>query len=199
MKVIGLVGGIASGKSFVAEILSQFGARIIDADQLAHRVLEQKPVIDLLVSRWGPEIQAPDGSLRRDQIAKRVFATDRRSRDELAWLEQQIHPRVHQQVEDLLERWKHESVPAVVLDAPVLIKAGWHKDCDEIVYVDCAYDVRLARTRQRGWDQWELKRRESYQTPLEQKRALATFLIHNDISPESTRTQLETFWRQRVL
>lgn len=199
MKLIGLVGGIASGKSFVARQLADLGAQVIDADKLAHQQLGEPEVVELLVQRWGEEIRNADGTVRRDRIAKIVFADTPQGKRELEWLEQQLHPRIHAQVLNLLEQWRSEEMLAVVLDAPVLIKAGWHHQCDEIVFVECSREERLARAAARGWDDAELARREAYQTPVEEKRKLSTFVVQNDGEPQKTRQQLETFWQQRVL
>lgn len=198
MKLIGLVGGIASGKSFVAGILAKLGAKVIDADQLAHQVLNQPEVIDLIVEHFGSQVRGDDGKLLRSELAGLVFGNDSKSQQELDWLESQLHPRIHQLVLPQLEQWRQQGVKAAVLDAPVLIKAGWHHQCDEIIFVQCDISIRQQRASRRGWDENELKRRESNQTSLPEKRRHATFVVHSDVDADKTRKQLEEFWQQKI-
>lgn len=199
MKRIGLVGGVASGKSFVARQLAQWGARIVDADQMAHQVLGEPDVIQTILDRWGSRVRNDDGQLARGRVAEIVFAGTRESNSELQWLESVLHPRIHERVIADLETWKQQGIVAAVLDAPVLIKAGWHHQCDEILFVDTRRSIRLQRALERGWEPGELDRREALQTPIDEKRRLATFVVDNNGSIEETTRQLEQFWQQKVL
>ena len=94
------------------------------------------------------------------------------------------------------ERTVSGAAPAAVLDAPVLLKAGWDAICDQVVFVETRLEVRQARARQRGWNADELARREASQTPLAEKRARATAVIENSGSPAQTAIQVEALWRQ---
>lgn len=215
MKLIGLIGGIASGKSYVATMFQQLGAKIIDADLLAHQVLVEPETVAVLRQRWGDQILR-NGELDRRQIAKIVFADSAKSRQELDWLESHLHPQIKQRVDAQLAVWRQDpTVHAVILDAPVLIKAGWHLFCDELIFVDATLETRLARAQKRGWDAQELQRRESFQTSLEQKRSLATYTMVSEDSgavlgqesgdsefsgqeSASIHEQVSNFWRTRV-
>jgi len=200
VKLIGLVGGIASGKSCVSQLFRDLGAEVINADQLAHQVMQDSAVIQLLVQRWGEIVIDDKQQLDRSAIAKVVFAETKSGQAELDWLESQLHPRIRSMIEPKLDRWRSDpKVSAAVLDAPVLIKAGWHLLCDELVFVEASLPIRLQRARKRGWADGELQRREKLQTPLSEKRRLSTFVIQNDGDSEFTARQVKAFWNQDIV
>lgn len=199
MKLIGIVGGIGSGKSFVSRAFQDLGAKWIDADRMAHAALGWPEVQRALRDRWGDRVFAPDGQVNRAEVAAIVFAPNDQGVRDLDWLEALLHPIVRRQLEPQLEQWRRDSaVPVVILDAPVLIKAGWHKMCDELVYIEATEATRWQRVQPRGWtiDQW--RRREALQTSLTEKQALATVTIVNDGSAEETLRQVQTLWKRWV-
>src|SRR5687767_9440030 len=151
MLTIGLTGGVASGKSAVAAALARRGAVVFDADQMGHRVLEEAEVRQELVDRWGPEILDPDGSIARPAIAARVYAAGAQATEERQFLEQTLHPRIRERIEAEIRRLPDAAVPAVVIDAPLLIESGWNAVCQVIAFVDAPRETRLQRAATRGW------------------------------------------------
>ena len=131
MVVIGITGGIASGKSLVAQQLGQFGAVVLDADRVGHEVLREPPVRAALMARWGTGILDAAGEIRRRVVAEKVFAPPPDGPRELAFLEHWTHPRITERIGQQLQELRRQGdIRAVVLDAPVLYKAGWDAYCD---------------------------------------------------------------------
>lgn len=177
MTIFGLIGGIASGKSFVAALLAERGAVVLDADRYAHAVLDEPEVRAALIERWGAGIEMADGSLDRGEIAQRVFGETEQAVAERQFLEGLIHPRVRERLREELQAARERGAPAAVLDIPLLIEAHWADECDAVLFVDTPAGVRQARAAERGWTPEELARREAAQTPVEVKRAGAAAVI----------------------
>ncbi|OHB80089.1 MAG: dephospho-CoA kinase [Planctomycetes bacterium RBG_16_64_10] len=196
--VVGVVGGIASGKTLVAAELARLGASVWDADGAGHAVLRQEDVRHAVVARWGSAVLGRDGQIDRQAVARIVFAPPPSGPTELEFLEQWTHPRIELLLRRQLARLARRGVQVAVLDAAVMIEAGWDRLCGKIVFVDTPRATRLARCRQRGWTEQEFARREAAQEILEMKRARADLMIDNSGSVESTRCQIERFWRAVV-
>lgn len=195
MKLIGIIGGVASGKSAVTKCLAELGAAVLDADAAGHAVLREPEVVQAARARWGNAIFAPDGQIDRRALAAIVFGPVAEASTELKYLESLTHPRIQQRLKDkIAELTKQGNHPAAVLDAPVLLKAGWNELCDAIVYVDAPHTVRQARALQRGWTAEEFARREGAQESLPEKQAHADKTIDNSGSMEHTRQQVREFW-----
>jgi dephospho-CoA kinase len=199
MKTIGIVGGIASGKSLVAKLFAELGAGLLDADRAGHEVLAQDAVRVALVDRWGPSILTPDGSVDRSAIARNVFAAGKRAAEERAFLESVLHPRIRTLLSEKTAEFAAAGRPAVVLDAPLLLEAGWGPMCDLLVMVDSPRETRLARAVERGWSIDEFTRRESAQWPVDDKRREANVLIRNDGSLDDLRDAVRDVWQRHVL
>ena len=158
MKTIGLLGRMAAGKSTVASLFAEHGGAVIDADRLAHEVLDETAVRAEIVARFGAGVLAADGAVDRRRLAAIVFGAGPGPAAALADLEAIVHPRVHARIETALAVLR--SRPAAdgtaevvaVLDVPLLVKAGWHAACDAIVRVECEEGVRRARLAARGID-----------------------------------------------
>lgn len=195
LRVVGLLGGVASGKSLVAGQLRALGAGTLDGDAAGHEVLRLPAVQQLARERWGDEIFGPDGHVRRPALAKIVFAATPEGRRELEYLEQITHPKIEALLRRDVERLSAEGFSVAVLDAPVMLKAGWDRLCDRIVFVDAPDVVRRRRARQRGWNQEDFMAREAAQEPLPIKRDRADTVIDNSGTPEATRTQVERLWQ----
>src|SRR3972149_5703140 len=134
MKTIGLVGGVASGKSLVARMLVELGAGLLDADRTGHDVLaDDAEVHQALREKWGDAVFTADGSIDRAALDACVFAENDDARTDRRWLESLLHPRIRQRLETLRIEFAAEGRPAVVLDAPLLLEAGWGPLCDLIV------------------------------------------------------------------
>jgi dephospho-CoA kinase len=193
--VVGIAGGIASGKSAVADAFAQFGARIIDGDRIGHQVLLDPAVIAAAVQRWGNEVLDENGSLRRRAIAARVFGDSAASAEELAFWEGVVHPKIGQEMQTQIDQFRAGGqVSVVILDAAVMFKSGWHRHCDHLVFVDVPETLRRERARSRGWSDAEFALRERIQTPIEIKRQLSDFVIDNSGSFDQTYEQVRTLW-----
>ena len=173
--VVGLLGGIGSGKSAVADLLRGLGCIISDADELAHRALADPAVIESLRERWGEEVIGEDGLPARGVIGSIVFVDE----DERAWLESVIHPRVTRDRAAAFAAAPGDA-PALVIDAPLILETGLERECDHLVFIEVPRDERLARVaRTRGWNEAELLRREQAQLEVAQKRLKADFILEN--------------------
>ena len=175
MIVVGIIGGIASGKTFVGRAFSRFGAQRIDADRLGHLVLNDRETKNSIRNAWGESVFDQYENVDRSKLAEIVFE----NHSELHRLEQITHPKIESLIIDALKVVSDEC-PVVLLDAPVLVKAGWHRHCHKILFVECPWDIRLQRARARGWSESMLRKREAAQAPLDEKRSLATDFIVND-------------------
>jgi dephospho-CoA kinase len=197
--LLGIVGGIASGKSLIADQLEKLGAVVIRADQLAHEVLKLDAVKQKARERWGSAIFASDGQIDRGALGKIVFAPLPGGQRELKYLESLTHPRIGQLVrEQVSELSGRAGTAAIVLDVPLLFESGWNKICDKTIYVDAPRALREARAGRRGWTPEDFARREAVQESLEKKRELADVVIDNSGTPEATQVQIEHFWHSMV-
>jgi len=179
--IIGLAGGIGSGKSAVAAELGALGAMVIDSDKESRAALDTAPVREELVKWWGARVVGPDGRVDRSAVAEIVFSDPA----ERARLESLVHPIVKSTRAQILERAVTEGKRLAVIDAPLLFEAGVDRECDTVVFVDTPEPLRLARVQaSRGWDAGELARRENAQLPLEAKRQRADDVVVNDASRE---------------
>lgn len=176
--VIGLVGGIGSGKSLVAQILADLGAAWINADDLAHEAFAAAEVKAAIRSMWGHQVFLPDGQIDRRRVGKRVFA----SRSDLRRLEMVIHPWIARRRAQLIGiLTQRQNVKAFVADSPLLFEANLDAECDVILFIDCRLETRMQRLQaSRGWSREELARRESRQLPLDFKRDRADHIVSNN-------------------
>lgn len=196
MLIIGIVGGIASGKSVVSGCFEALGAAVLDADRVGHQVLEQEDIRDQIRNTWGDSVFQKDGQVDRKKLGQIVFAFQG-GEAELARLEAITHPRIKKLLKEQIQRLRQTNThPLAILDAPVLFKAGWDGFCDAIIFVDSSYEKRLARAIERGWTENEFQQRESSQEPLEVKRSKTDYTIENNGSLESLRQQVARIWKQ---
>jgi dephospho-CoA kinase len=196
MKTIGLIGGIASGKTLVAAEFARLGAGILDADRAAHAALDAPNIRDAIVARWGTDVLTSDGTVGRSAVARRVFALPPDGPRNRQFLEKLIHPRARQIIEQERAGMAARGVPAVVVDAPLLLEAGWDAFCDAVVFVDAPVEVRSRRAAARGWSADELPTREATQIGIEAKRGRADAVIDNGGPVASTREQVKHVWDQ---
>ena len=185
--ILGVVGGIASGKSEVARILAEEGnGVVVDADEIAHVVLNEGEVQLGIMERWGREILDDQGGVDRTRLAAIVFG----DACELEALNEIVHPEIRRRIEASL-RESVDSVPLIVIDAALLVESGLHTMCDTVVWVDCDLETRVARASDaRGWDAEEVPKREKHQLPSDVKRNRADERIDNSGSRDETRGQL---------
>lgn len=195
MRVIGIIGGIASGKTLVAQELRRCGAAIIQADRLGHAVLRIEAVRQAARARWGDEVIGPDGLVDRAAVARRVFAPPPAGPQELAVLESWTHPLIARRIERRLDRLRRQGkVRVVVLDAPVLLKAGWDRLCDALLFVDAPDAIRETRAVARGWTVEALRARQSAQPALSEGRRRADFTVDNGGTLADTRRRVKALW-----
>jgi dephospho-CoA kinase len=194
MHVIGLAGGIASGKSTVAAELAALGAVVLDADRAAHQAINRPEVKQALVERWGEAILDGSGEVLRQAIAERVFSPSLADNQELKFLESLLHPLVRRQFESELAQFTERGVAAAVIDAPLLLDAGWEDLCDFIVFVESSEQDRVQRAGPRNWSHSEISRREAAQMPIDEKRRRATHVIRNLGSRGDLKGEVQAFW-----
>jgi dephospho-CoA kinase len=193
MKTIGVIGGIASGKSAVAALLAKRGAVVLDADRFAHAALGSADVLTQLVQRFGSAIHNADGSPNRRAIAERVFAgTD--AAVNRAFLESLIHPRVRKQMEAELNHLREAGTEVVVLDVPLLIEADWRDLCDWVIFVAAQEEVRRARAAERGWSAVEFAQREAAQLPISKKQSATDVTVENSGGLHELERQVAALW-----
>ncbi|MBK7404636.1 MAG: dephospho-CoA kinase [Phycisphaerales bacterium] len=185
--VIGLAGGVGSGKSEVARAFAELGCPVADSDKAAREALDRPDVRAKLVEWWGGEVLDRDGRIDRKRVAAIVFAdADQRLR-----LEGLVHPIVRQGRAELRDQARQAGAPAVIVDAPLLFEAGLDAECDAVIFVDAPLALRQDHVRiSRGWDQAELVRREKVQLPLDEKRKRSDHEIVNDADPARLRAEV---------
>ncbi|MBN2592048.1 MAG: dephospho-CoA kinase, partial [Sedimentisphaerales bacterium] len=175
--IIGIMGGIGSGKSTVAAEFAKLGCKVIDADQIAHGLLDSKAIKEKIVGLFGKTVLDSSGRIEHKKLADVVFA----SGDKLTLLNKLIHPLVLARAEELIEQYNQQSqVKAIVLDMPLLVEVGWAKRCDRLIFIDCELKNREKRAKKLGFDKNQLKIRENFQISLDNKAALADNTIENN-------------------
>lgn len=184
--VIGVVGGIGSGKSFFAQTLAKRkNLVIVNADAVGHAVLERPEICQQIQKRFGQAVVAADGSINRRALGRLVFGTSPEQKLAKADLESIVHPplatELHRQI---LEAQAAGHVDAIILDAAILLEAGWRRFCDFVVMIDVPAELRWQRVQAtRGWTRSEFESREASQLPIADKRAAADFIVKN-VGPE---------------
>ena len=193
--IIGLTGGIGSGKTYVAGIFRGLGARIIDADRIAHRVIDQPAVRSTLIRWYGLDILDKNGGIIRRKVAQIVFApklsglrcgfagpacSERSESAEIRRLNRLTHPYIRKEMLKQIRQWRGQ---VIVIDAPLLLESKLDKLCDYVVFVSTPEKLRLKRiVASRAWDISELRRRARHQMSLSEKKSMADFVINNKSS-----------------
>lgn len=195
MFLVGLTGGIGSGKSTVAELFAARGAGVIDADRIARDVVAPgTPGFAAVVERFGDEVVAPDGGLDRARLADIVFADDEARQD----LNEIVHPRVGGRIADRLgELADRDGI--VVLDVPLLVEAAAGRDYEAIVVVTAPEDVRVDRVLEsRGMSADQARARIRSQASDEERLALATHVIDNSADRDALEREVDRVWADLV-
>jgi dephospho-CoA kinase len=192
--VIGLLGGMGSGKSRVAAEFARHGARVVNVDEFGHEALRQSAIRDALVRRWGAGILDECGEIDRRRVGRIVFANE----DDRKALEAAVHPYIARSIREEIGTARADpEVKLVVLDAAIMLEAGWSEVCDRLVYVHAPRATRLQRLAgQRGWTAKEVDAREHAQISLTEKASRADCAIDNSGSPESLARQVAHLLRQ---
>jgi len=177
MKVCGLTGGVGMGKSTAARFLRERGAQIVDTDELARQLVQPgQPALAEIQSAFGPRVISPDGQLRRDELAKIVFA-DSAARKQLEAI---LHPRIREQWLAQVETWRVEGRPLAVVVIPLLFETRAEPHFDKIVCAACSAAAQRERVLARGWTQEQIGQRIAAQMPVEQKIARADYVVWTD-------------------
>lgn len=190
-----LLGGIASGKSRVASLFEELGATILDADSIAHELLETKDVRALIGEAFGAEFIA-NNQVDRKKLAADVFS----DKDKLKILEGILHPRVFARLTEETQKLSTMKTRQVVLfDVPLAAETGMLDSVDLVVFVDTDEAIRIKRAVEtRGWTAEELLRRERNQWPLEKKREAATHTVRNSQTVAEAREDVRRIWNQSI-
>lgn len=196
MRVIGLTGGIASGKSTAAEALRRLGAPVVDADELAHRAIAPGgAAYELVREAFGDEVVGPDGTIDRKRLGRLVFRDPEARRR----LESIVHPAVSRALAEWVEAERARGAPAVVLVIPLLVETGWDRRVDEVWVVDVPEDVQIARLRARdGLEEEEARRRVRAQAPRAVRLRAATRVFRNEGEERELQAAIAEAWRAVV-
>ncbi len=191
---VGLTGGIACGKSTVAALMKELGCSVIEADKLAHQLMEPgQPAYQEILHDFGDQILDANGRIDRRNLGEIVFHDP----DRLKRLNEIVHPRVIQEQNRQLATWEREgSVRVAVVEAALLIEAGYHKHVDRLVVVWCRPEQQGERLQARGLTPEQIEQRIAAQMPLEEKRRLADDEVDCSGTLEATRQQVEKLVRR---
>jgi len=190
----GLTGGIASGKSAVAAMLREMGFPVLDADPIAHKLMEPgQPAREEVLREFGAEVAGADGRIDRAKLGAIVFADP----DRLAKLNRILHPRVEQILLKQYEEWERSGVrDAAFVEAALLVESGFVSHLDGLIVVWSELEQKLERLKARGMSEVDAKRRILAQLPLEEKLLRATYSIDCSGTMESTRVQVRALAAQ---
>ncbi len=193
------IGGVGSGKSTLAKWLGEhFSIPVIDGDKLGHAALKQPEVIKQLVGRFGAEILDPDGEVNRSKLGTLVWGDDSQAVQARKELEEIVHPVIRQSMQEAIKNARQSGKNGVVIDAAVLIEAGWHEICDQLIFVDTPEKKRLEHViGSRNWTEDQLRKRERSQLDLETKRKHAHFVVDNSGTIEQSGQQLVQWLHQQ--
>ena len=194
--MVGLIGGVGSGKSSVARHLQAISPRaivVIDADQLGHQVLQLPSVKEQIRQRFGSHVFDTQGEISRPLLGRLVFGAEASATAARRDLEAIVHPEITRLAKQTIDELRQQGkVELILLDAALLLEAGWDKVCDLVVYVDTPETDRIARVQaNRNWSAAELSLREASQWPLARKQAAADAVIDNSKSVDDAAKQLD--------
>lgn len=193
MKIVGIVGGIASGKSSAAKMFKEHGAVLLSGDEIGHQILGEPEIVKAAEERWGRSVIDQNGKIDRHRLAAIVFSEKERC-EELTFLEKLTHPHIKTRLLAEIDRLRTAGTSVVILDAALLLETGWYSMCEKIVFIDASEENREKYAARRNWTKQELIRRESRQLSLKKKRAAADFQICNNGSIESMREEISRVW-----
>lgn len=195
-KIIGITGGISSGKSTIGRMLASLGAEYIDADEICHRLILFKEFKNKIIERFGNSIQDTYGKIDRSRLAEVAFQ-DKTCLDDLCGI---LHPAVIDQIKlriDEIEKRGRQK--AIVIDAALLEESDLSLICDFVIFVNTGKSHRLERSQtSRHWPKGELEKREHFQMDLENKKKKADYIIDNNSTIDNTFRQVKEFWQRCI-
>lgn len=181
------------GKSTVAQLLERRGVPVVDTDVLARKVVEPgQPALATIQEMFGTAVVGSDGALRRDELARRVFASDMSRKQ----LEAILHPRIRALWQEQVEQWRAAGVKLGVVVIPLLFETNSAKHFDKVICVACAAASQQQRLAARGWSAEQIQQRNAAQWPIEKKLTQADYVIWTEGSPEVTMTQVDRILSQ---
>ena len=191
MKIIGLTGGIGTGKSTVSRFLKELGAAVIDADKLGHQALKEPEIKEQVVAIFGQQILGPGGDIDRKKLGRLVFDEPKHP----ARLNRLMHPRIGQMVKARLDRYRRQGVALVVIEAPLLAEAGWTKMVDEVWVTVASQATVLGRLKERmGLSRAESLARIASQLPPEERLKQADVVVDTDCSLDELKVKVKELW-----
>lgn len=193
MKLLGIIGGIGSGKSTASELFRQLGGAVISADDIGHQVLLLPDVKIAVQERWGSAVFGEGGEIDRRKLAAFVFA----DKKELTYLKSLTHPLIAEEVHRQRNEQERNGTQFCLLDAPLLLESGWDHMVDMIIFVSASAEARWNRVKSRGWSETEWRQRESAQLPVEEKARRSHIVLDNSGDTDHLRTQVEALARKQ--
>lgn len=189
--VVGIVGGVGAGKSTVVRNVADLNLYVIDADRIGHDLLLTDHICSQLYSTFGRDVFSEARKVDRKRLAEKVFGDSDEHVKNRNRLNEILHPAIRAEVERLVSQ-APQGADAVILDAALLLEAGWADECHSIIFVDTPLEQRQLRVAtNRGWSVDELQRREASQWSLQKKHEAAQFVVDNSGSPELAAKQLK--------
>jgi len=188
MTLLGLTGGVGMGKSACAQFLRERAIPVIDTDDLARAVVEPgQPALSEIQKTFGHEMIGPDGRLRRDLLARRVFSDP----DARHQLEAILHPRIRALWRAQVDQWRNEHRPKAVVAIPLLFETGTESQFDAVICVACSRATQMERLKARGWSAEQIDQRIRAQLPTEDKIARSNYVIWTEGPLEIHAAQLD--------
>lgn len=196
MRLIGVTGGIATGKSTVDRLLAAHGASVIDADELAREAVRPgEPALDAVAARFGREVLLPNGNLDRGRLGEVVFADPEARRD----LERITHPRINELMGERIASALAGPAPLVAVDIPLLFESAREAMFEGVLLVYAPPEVQVRRLRERnGLDEAAALQRLAAQLPIDEKRDRATWIIDNSDGLDATSRAVDLWWETAV-
>ena len=193
MRVLGLTGGIGMGKSASAQLLRSRGVPGVDTDELARQLVEPgQPALAEVLAAFGPQLAGPDDQLRRDELARRVFA-DPAARQRLEGI---LHPRIRALWRAQVESWRAEGRPLSVVVIPLLFETKAEAEVDATVCVACSAATQQQRLQARGWSPEQIEQRLQAQWPVEKKMAAADYVVWTEADLAVHAAQIDRILRR---
>ena len=196
MRVIGLTGGVGTGKTTVSQMLQSLGAVLVDADKVGHQsYLPDSPAWKDIIAEWGEGLLQPNREIDRKKLGAIVFENS----GALAKLNHMVHPRMRDMIQRQLKDLERQGVEVVVFEAAILIEAGWADLASEVWTTDVPEDVVVRRLQGRsGWTEEQIKARINSQLPRAERLGHAQVVISTDCTLDELRARVKALWQQRM-